>query len=121
MFSMLIGSPSSFMRIWRLRALYLKQYLTPTIIQRLVKTTPKPRATKKSNGDELDPPLLLPPPPPPPPPLFGGPDGGPFKVSEAKLVLDVKVFWFGNVGVGVVSVRRVFEAVVMAVVRVSVA
>jgi hypothetical protein len=34
--------------------------------QRFVKTTPKPRATKKRRG-ELE---LLPPPPPPPPPGF---------------------------------------------------
>lgn len=33
MVSRLMGSPSSpVMRIWRLRALYRKQYLTPTII-----------------------------------------------------------------------------------------
>jgi hypothetical protein len=40
------------------------------------------------------------------------------------MLLAVKVAWLGNVGnvgVGVVSVRRVFEAVVMAVVRASVA
>lgn len=31
--------------------MYRKQYLTPTMIHRLVKTTPKPRATKKSKGE----------------------------------------------------------------------
>lgn len=35
---------------------------------RLVKTTPKPSATKKSKGELVGPP---PPPPPPPPPLVG--------------------------------------------------
>jgi len=39
------------MRRARFLALYRKQYFTPTIIQRLVKTTPKPRATKKSSGE----------------------------------------------------------------------
>lgn len=33
--------------------------------QRFVNTTPKPRATKKSRGDEPEPPLLEPPPLPP--------------------------------------------------------
>jgi hypothetical protein len=92
MFSRLIGSPfSSSPRNWRLRALYRKQYLTPTMIllifvspcfadvitedshilvlrdnfsyQRFVKTTPNPRATKNSKGELV--------PVPPPPPLFG--------------------------------------------------
>lgn len=96
MFSMWMGSPSSFVMFRaRLRALYLKQYLTPTMIlpdalderrelwkqdnqlrdkwawvyvcqdgqarrayQRFVKTTPKPKATKKRRG-ELEPLLLL--------------------------------------------------------------
>jgi hypothetical protein len=35
--------------------LYRKQYLTPTMIQRFVKTTPKPRATKKSKGELVGP------------------------------------------------------------------
>lgn len=81
---MLIGSPSSPIRKARLRALYRKQYLTPTMIlglalgksgrgiqgtrmqitigmtrrwvnrstyHKFVKTTPKPRATKNSNGE----------------------------------------------------------------------
>ena len=88
MFSRLMGSPfSSKPRSCRLRALYRKQYLTPTMIldavvllgetkcligcasntsrpgsdthHRLVNTTPKPSATKNSNG-------LLPPVPPSP-------------------------------------------------------
>jgi hypothetical protein len=54
-FSRLIGSTSSPFRIARLRALYLKQYLTPTIIHKFVKTTPKPNATKKSSGEEVGP------------------------------------------------------------------
>ena len=79
---MLIGSPSS-LRIARFRALYLKQYLTPTMIlsnvrgpsaivslhqtsthQRFVKTTPNPSATKKRRDDEfpVPPPLLSLPP-----------------------------------------------------------
>jgi hypothetical protein len=37
------------------------------MIHRFVKTTPKPRATKKSSGE-----LVGPPPPPPLPPLLGG-------------------------------------------------
>jgi hypothetical protein len=80
MFSMLIGSPSS-LRIARFRALYLKQYLTPTMIlssvrgpsaimpfyqtsthQRFVKTTPNPSATKKRRDDEFPPLLSLLPP-----------------------------------------------------------
>lgn len=74
---MLIGSPSS-LRIARFRALYLKQYLTPTMIlsnvrgpsaivsfhqtsthQRFVKTTPNPSATKKRRDDEFPAPPLL--------------------------------------------------------------
>jgi len=43
--------------------LYRKQYLTPTIIHKFVKTTPNPNATKKSSGELCE---LLPPPPPPP-------------------------------------------------------
>jgi len=79
--------------------LYLKQYLTPTIIlsktrvsqwirwhcatngdksnlfalltyHRFVKTTPKPRATKKRSGE-----LVGPPPPPPPAADVVGPGG----------------------------------------------
>lgn len=82
MFSRTIGSgPSPAACRARLRALYLKQYLTPTIIlcmmsvcgtmwavdpwfatyHKLVKTTPKPRATKKSSGELV---VELPPPPP---------------------------------------------------------
>lgn len=59
MFSKLIGSGSSPFRIARLRALYRKQYLTPTMIHRFVKTTPKPSATKNSSGELVGPPGLL--------------------------------------------------------------
>jgi hypothetical protein len=45
--------------------LYLKQYFTPTMIHKFVKTTPNPSATKNSSGELVGPP----PPPPPPPPL----------------------------------------------------
>jgi hypothetical protein len=72
MFSRLIGSTSSPFRNARLRALYRKQYLTPTIILReivseveliplmaayhkFVNTTPKPNATKKSKGELVGP------------------------------------------------------------------
>jgi hypothetical protein len=37
--------------------------LTPTIIHKLVNTTPNPKATKNSRGELVGP---LPPPPPPP-------------------------------------------------------
>lgn len=77
MFSRVIGSPSPLSRIALLRALYRKQYLTPTIIlndnselewtrdiirarsipgcahHKFVKTTPKPNATKNKSGDEF--------------------------------------------------------------------
>jgi hypothetical protein len=55
MFSRLIGSTSSPFRIARLRALYRKQYFTPTIIHKFVKTTPKPSATKKRSGEDVGP------------------------------------------------------------------
>jgi hypothetical protein len=73
MLSRLMGSTSSPFRRARLRALYRKQYLTPTMIlrgsvylddagritahHRFVKTTPKPKATKKSKGELPPPPL----------------------------------------------------------------
>jgi hypothetical protein len=56
-----IGSPFSPAAAAARRRLYLKQYFTPTMIHRLVKTTPKPNATKNSSGE-----LVGPPPPPPP-------------------------------------------------------
>lgn len=82
MFSRVMGSPSSLSRIALLRALYRKQYLTPTIIldnselewtrdtrarsipgcahHKFVKTTPKPNATKNKSGDEFPLPEVLP-------------------------------------------------------------
>ena len=56
-----MGSPFSFTaRIARLRWLYRKQYFTPTMIHKLVKTTPNPSATKNSRGELPGVLLLLP-------------------------------------------------------------
>lgn len=59
MFSMLMGSPSSPRRAARLRALYRKQYLTPTMILHMVLETiwrrthvwlPHAKETQSSNA-----------------------------------------------------------------------
>jgi hypothetical protein len=103
-----MGSPCSSFRNNRLRWLYRKQYFTPTIIlycefqseplysqhsfelsesiglayHKFVKTTPNPRATKKSSGELLG--------PPPPPEL-------PVEVLDGAVVVLVEVvedmFW----------------------------
>jgi hypothetical protein len=53
-----IGSPFSPAAAAARRRLYLKQYFTPTMIHRFVKTTPNPKATKNSNGELVGPPPL---------------------------------------------------------------
>jgi len=65
-----IGSPSAAARAARFRWLYRKQYFTPTMIHRFVKTTPNPRATKNSSGE------LVGPLPEPLPELFDDEAGG---------------------------------------------
>jgi hypothetical protein len=56
---MSIGSPFSPAAWAARRRLYLKQYFTPTIIHKFVKTTPNPKATKKSSGELVGPPPPL--------------------------------------------------------------
>jgi len=77
-------------RLWRFRA-------SRATHQRLVKTTPNPRATKKSSGDELFPWLLLLP--------FVGPlpapgPGGPLAVVSAGVEMGVVAVVKLSVGIG---------------------
>jgi len=101
-----MGSPSSFIRSARFRALYRKQYLTPTMIHKFVKTTPKPSATKNRSGDELLPDGGL---------AGGGPPGEPVADGDVDVV---ELLFVGVVPVGAgVDPRSVADIVCLTTMR----
>lgn len=83
--------------------------------QRLVKTTPNPRATKKSNEDELELPLELPPLPLPLPELLPPLTRVLVSVGEAEDVVGLELDRLGVVVVDATDTRAVSAACLIAI------